>query len=371
MYKRGDSWYSDFWYKGERYIESHGPVSKTVAKEKEAKFRADVASGDYIKSKNNPTFEKAIDEHLKKSEAENQPGTHRYYTMCAKHLREHYGKKRIRSIEGDEVLIRRYVKKRRAEIEAIQTERGRHPSQVSYTQINRELALLRAMFHKLIKAGKAKINPVSFVTLFEEKEKERIVSPQEIAKIIKTIEELDVRYHHLKDLIIIALNTAMRKNEILGMKQSWVDLAAGIINVPRDAQKRKRRDKRVPINSVVAEIVTRRMKGTPGAEYVFINPRTGTRYGNIYKSWCYVIDKAGLKGKPGVDKLRFHDLRHTAATRLAQGGKDIKFIAQYLGHSDVKTSARYIHYSDDDLKQGAEILAEVPTDFTTPKVVSS
>jgi integrase len=71
-----------------------------------------------------------------------------------------------------------------------------------------------------------------------------------------------------------------------------------------------------------------------------------------------------------VDKLRFHDLRHTAVTNLARGGKDIKFIAQYLGHQDVKTSARYIHYSDEDLKDGAEILAQVPAKSTTLKVVS-
>ena len=56
---------------------------------------------------------------------------------------------------------------------------------------------------------------------------------------------------------------------------------------------------------------------------------------------------------------------------MARAGKDIKFIAQYLGHSDVKTSARYIHYSDEDLKKGAETLAQVPSNFTTLKVVSS
>jgi len=42
----------------------------------------------------------------------------------------------------------------------------------------------------------------------------------------------------------------------------------------------------------------------------------------------------------------------------------MKFIAQYLGHTDVKTSARYIHYSDEDLKEGAETLARVPSNFT-------
>ena len=79
------------------------------------------------------------------------------------------------------------------------------------------------------------------------------------------------------------------------------------------------------------------------------------------------MKNAGLEGKPGVDKVRFHDLRHTAATKLARAGKDMKFIAQYLGHRDVRTSARYVHYSDTDLKEGAEILARVPSNFTTLK----
>ena len=81
--------------------------------------------------------------------------------------------------------------------------------------------------------------------------------------------------------------------------------------------------------------------------------------------------KSGLYGKPGVDKLRLHDLRHTAATNLARSGKDNKFIAQYPGHKDVKTSARYIHYFDDDLKKGAEELARSPVDFHDRKKRSS
>jgi len=70
------------------------------------------------------------------------------------------------------------------------------------------------------------------------------------------------------------------------------------------------------------------------------------------------LKNAGLYGKPGVDKLRLHDLRHTATTNLARSGKDIKFIAQYLGHKDVKTSARYIHYSDEYLKKGLNLWSE-------------
>ena len=151
------------------------------------------------------------------------------------------------------------------------------------------------------------------------------------------------------------------------MEKSWIDLKEGIINVPRKAQKRKKKDKRVPINSESGPIIEKLLKKNKESEYLFVNPRTRTRFTTIDNNWNSILKKAGLEGKPGVDKIRFHDLRHTAATKLARAGKDIKFIAQYLGHRDVRTSARYFHYSDADLKEGAEILARVPSNFTTPQ----
>jgi integrase len=177
----------------------------------------------------------------------------------------------------------------------------------------------------------------------------------------------DNRYNHLKDVVVISLNTAMRQGEIYKMEKDWIDIKNGIINVPRKAQKRKKKDKRVPINSAIKPIIKRLLKENNESKYLFVNPKTGKRYTSVQNSWNGILKKAGLKGKPGVDKLRLHDLRHTAATNLARAGKDIKFIAQYLGHTDVKTSARYIHYSDEDLKEGAEVLVRVPSNFTASK----
>ena len=82
--------------------------------------------------------------------------------------------------------------------------------------------------------------------------------------------------------------------------------------------------------------------------------------GKLLNQWDTILEKTGVKGKPHVDKLRLHDLRHTCATNLARAGKDIKLIAQYLGHADVKTTARYIHYQDEDLKAAAETLGRSP-----------
>ena len=330
-----------------------------------------MASGDYIKAKKNPKFDQAIDEQLKKSKAENQESTYERNKISAKYLKDFYGSVRVRSIEGNEILIRKYIKSRKQQIKAKQLKQGREGHEVTYTSINRDLAFMRTMFNVLIKAGKATKNPVSLITFFEEAQKERILTSDEQIKILEAIDKSDKRYGHLKDMVVIALNTAMRQGEILNMKKNWISLTEDIIIVPRHSMKRKKKDKRVPINSAIRPIIKRLIRKNKDSEYIFINPRTGKPFTSIDNSWNGILKKAGLHGKPGVDKLRFHDLRHTAATNLARAGKDMKFIAQYLGHADVRTSARYVHYSDEDLRAGAEILAEVPSNFTTDKIRSA
>jgi len=60
--------------------------------------------------------------------------------------------------------------------------------------------------------------------------------------------------------------------------------------------------------------------------------------------------RADIKG------LRFHDLRHTAATRMIEKGANIVAVSKILGHSDIQTTMRYAH-PDDTLKDAVEMLA--------------
>lgn len=366
MYKKGNRWYSDFLYKGQRYFKCHGPVNKTVASEKDMLFRGQVASGEYIREKDNLVFSKAIEEALKRSKAENTDGSYKRNILNAEHLKSFFGDRRISEIESNEVLMRKYINDRKEDIKARQMKRGREEPQVTYTCINRELAFLRSMFNVLILARKASKNPVSLIKLFKEVQKERILTLEEEDKIFSELEKADKRYIHLKDMIIIALNTAMREGEIMAMEKGWINLRDRLIVVPRHSQKGKIKDKRIPINTKIYPIIKRLMGENSDSPYLFVNTKTGTRFTSIQNSWNGILKKAGLTGKPGVDKLRFHDLRHTAATKLATGGMNLKFIAQYLGHTDIRTSARYIHYSDKDLREGAEILAGVTAISTAP-----
>lgn len=156
--------------------------------------------------------------------------------------------------------------------------------------------------------------------------------PLDLSVIQKEIEKV---------MVEIALDTFMREEEILAMEKRWINLNNEIIEVPRSSEKRKHRNKWILINSEIKPIIKRLPRRNKDSKYLFVNPRTGTRFTKVYNAWSTILKKAGLEDIPGVDKIRIHDLRNIVATKLARAGKDAKFIAQMLGHRDVKTTYRY------------------------------
>src|SRR2546421_4270808 len=68
------------------------------------------------------------------------------------------------------------------------------------------------------------------------------------------------------------------------------------------------------------------------------------------------FDKA--KRDAGIKDFRFHDLRHTAATRMAEGGADAFTLAAIFGWSDIRMALRYTHATDDAKRRAVENLAQ-------------
>lgn len=69
-----------------------------------------------------------------------------------------------------------------------------------------------------------------------------------------------------------------------------------------------------------------------------------------------------------IEDFKFHDLRHTFATRLAQAGVDIFKIAKLLGHKDIKITQRYSHHYSESLRDGVEVLDKVTTFYSSPMI---
>jgi integrase len=86
------------------------------------------------------------------------------------------------------------------------------------------------------------------------------------------------------------------------------------------------------------------------SELVFPSPRTGERLNNIKKSFRKAAAQAS------IEDFRFHDLRHTAATRMADRGADAFTLAKILGHSDIRMTARYTHATDTAIRRAVENL---------------
>ena len=88
------------------------------------------------------------------------------------------------------------------------------------------------------------------------------------------------------------------------------------------------------------------------AEYVFVNPDTGTRYTEVKKSFSAACREAA------ITDFRFHDLRHTFGTRLADAGVDVVKIKELMGHASIVTTMRYIHATDQGKRGAIIVLSE-------------
>ena len=105
-----------------------------------------------------------------------------------------------------------------------------------------------------------------------------------------------------------------------------------------------------PLGSKAVKVL-QRMIGDRTESYVFINPRTGTRYKSINKTFDRTVRRLGLT--VNGTKLRFHDLRHVFATWLHSGGVSLDSLRTLLGHKDRITTNRYI--SQDRIAIGKEL----------------
>jgi integrase len=172
----------------------------------------------------------------------------------------------------------------------------------------------------------------------------------------KLLEEVEGKlYGQLKDIVVLALNTGMSQEELLKLQWQKVDLFRKTITTTR---KKTSRTRTIPINNTVFELLKQRMRVRPihDSGYVFFNSA-----GNM-------IDAGKLKGafinavkKAEIHNFRFHDLRHTFATRLVQRGVDLYKVAKLLGHADISTTQRYAHHYPESLRDGVEILDKPST----------
>lgn len=196
---------------------------------------------------------------------------------------------------------------------------------ISKTTINRELALIRNMLNKAVEWGMIAWNPLAKIKLYREEPKERILTEKELRKLV------DLARSPQKEIILVAINTGMRKGEILKLKWDYINLEEHFIETRSKTEKIRI----IPLNDELRKVLSRLSLQRAGQEYVFVNPKTGKPYTDIKKSWVSLLERAKIKD------FRFHDLRHCFATYSLMKGGDLISLRETLGHTDIRTTERY------------------------------
>ncbi len=277
----------------------------------------------------------------------------------AKHYEETYSIEK-RAAENDRYIIIRLNKflghKYLDEITPGDIERyktTRKKGGVGNATINRELGLLKSIFYKVIDSEDYGIdrNPVAKAGLLEEdSHRERILEPNETHRLFNEADKL--RSRHLSLFLAIALNTGMRKKEILTLKWEHIDFERRAIAITKDRSKSKK-PREVPMNEQLYRELWLVKEGSTNT-FVFYNPQTGSHVRHIKESFSIARKKAK------IEDFTIHDLRHTAASLLVnECGFSLKEAAEILGHSKIEMTARYVHSTFDRKQRGMAQLGEI------------
>lgn len=199
------------------------------------------------------------------------------------------------------------------------------------------------------------INPANDVVMFvANNAKERFLSVDETQRLQVALEQSDNT--QLKYIVPLMLMFGCRKRELLDAKWVDFDLERRNWHIPMSKNGKARN---IPISSQALELL-QKLPTWEGCPFVVPNPETKKPFGNLYCSWNTARIRAGLP------EVRMHDLRHSFASNLVNAGQSIYVVSKLLGHSQIKTTARYSHLSDATLMSAVDAAAMAINKNCTP-----
>jgi len=223
--------------------------------------------------------------------------------------------------------------------------------------IENHLVPLKAIFYQAMDDGWVQVNPVArLAKLFSsQKDHKATITPldrEEVAHLLKTTKEL---FPNLYPIVLCAARTGLRQGELVGLQFSDIDFHGEFIEVRRGVVLRQEtttkthKIRRVDMSQQLHDTL-RKLKEVRELEamangqelipWVFLSP-SGKRWDDrhLRRAWSRCLNASGLR------QIRFHDLRHTYASELAEQGAPPKYVQSQLGHSSIQmTMDVYSHF---------------------------
>ena len=163
--------------------------------------------------------------------------------------------------------------------------------------------------------------------------RDRVLSPAEEARLLQELAPIGRRNPIMQPLVIVAIETAMRRGELLGLRWEHVYLDRRVIFLPLTKNGQSRY---VPLSSRAVETIEKLPKSLDGRLFPI-------NIAAMEAAFLKAVRRAGLHG------LHFHDLRHTAASRMASKLPNVIELASVTGHTSLQMLKRYYHPKAEEL----------------------
>ncbi len=344
--KNGESYGIDYYAGGKKHREIVGSLL-TEARQKLEELRKSAREGGYMSlaSRRKFTFDQLAKEYEEKQKGETYfDKTRKYYIPI---IKEVFGQRKLCHIGP--LDIENFKKKRKA----TPTRRGKERSDVA---VNRELETLRHMLYKAVEWGMMTENPFTkfrdSILYAEDESRVRYLSEDELKKLFKTLDEKPKGKkkspEYLKNVVMAALLTGLRRGDLLNLKWPDVDLEKGVLFFNEQKKKARRRIK--VLNSDMIGILKSIPQGE--SEHIFNGP-DGKPMKDIKRSFKTILKRAG------IENFHFHDLRHTSASYMVMRGASLKAVQEHLGHTSLGMTQKYAHLSPEFQRSEIEKLSGV------------
>ena len=163
----------------------------------------------------------------------------------------------------------------------------------------------------------------------------------------------------LLPFFFVAIHTGLRLAELCGLKWDRIDFVNNQISVTRTRDKyglketTKTKIKRfVPMTQEVRILLLALHHKNIGNPYIFLEADgTEVKYAHVYRRFGNAQKKAGT-----TNKIRFHDLRHSFASNYMMNGGNVFDLQKLLGHTDIKLTMRYAHFTPDHLQSSIKFM---------------
>lgn len=202
---------------------------------------------------------------------------------------------------------------------------------LSPTTVNHHLKVLRSACRLAVTRGDLERSPCQGVRLLvEDNERDRTVSPDELRRLMEAATPA------MRAAIALGVETGLRLGNVAGLRWERIDLANAIATVP-EVEVKTGVPLTVPLTPLAVEVLQALKPALEGPVF----GHSAHRLSQMFHALCVRLD---------IRDLRYHDLRHTAATEVAAGGADILTLMRLFGWRSVGTAKRYVSHDVEQLR---------------------